>query len=175
MTMLQLVGSWSNNVTANVYERVHQHNVRIAARHGYYHTIGITNTTRWASHPAYAKSMATHDQCVNEHAELVWFLDGDVVLMNPYIPVELIWYYYKHQLNNTLNVLFSCDNFDLNSSVFIVNCSSPTAVKTLEYWEIGRMSRAACTNIMPFNGSYRPNGGDNRIHGTNELTSSFED
>jgi hypothetical protein len=135
VTMLQLVGSWSNNVTANVYERVHQHNVRIAARHGY-HTIGITNTNRWASHPAYAKIMAIHDQCVNEHAKLMWFLDGDVVLMNPYIPVELIWYYYKHQSNNTLDMLFSCDNFDLNSGVFIVNCLSPTAVKTLEYWEI---------------------------------------
>lgn len=135
VTMLQLVGSWPKNDTAAVYERVHQHNVRIVSRHGYT-TIAVTNTTLWASHPAYAKMNAIRDQCDNQQAELVWFLDGDVVLMNHYIPVELIWYYYQEQSNNTLDMLFSCDNFDINSGVFIVNCSSPTAVKTLEYWEI---------------------------------------
>jgi hypothetical protein len=135
VTMMQLEGAWRDNETAAIYHRIYQHNAKVSRRHGY-HPVSITNTSRWSDHPAFAKILAIRDYCVEQHnTELVWFLDGDIVLMNPLIPVEMIWFYYKAQ-HEQMNMLFASDNNDLNSGLFIVNCSSPTTIQMLEYWEL---------------------------------------
>jgi hypothetical protein len=133
VTMFQLVGSWSDNETRDVYQNVYNHNVRVGTRHGYTPT-AVTNTSKWARHPAFAKVLALRDYCLKEQSDLIWFLDGDVVLMNPYIPIELLWFYYQAK-HPEMDFLFACDNNDLNSGVFIVNCTAPTALRLLEYWD----------------------------------------
>lgn len=74
VTMFQLVGVWSDPEASGIYHNVYRHNARISARHGYT-SVAITNTSRWATHPAFAKMLAVRDHCVE--AEPGWRRSDD--------------------------------------------------------------------------------------------------
>lgn len=49
-----------------------------------------------------------------------------------------MWYHYKGKMCRSSRIEYSSsrDNLSLDSGVVILNCPSPTAIKTLKYWEI---------------------------------------
>jgi hypothetical protein len=132
--MLQMEGTWNDEPETGIINHlVYLHNARMATRMGY-SSETITDTLRWDSREApYAKAPAVKEYCLSGEFDLVWFLDGDVLLMNPHIRVEMVWYYYQSRYPQ-LDALFSVDFDGLNSGVFIVNCSSDTAIRLLDYW-----------------------------------------
>jgi hypothetical protein len=131
--MMQMEGNWSDSEVSQVYHLVYLHNARVAHRLGY-SSVSITNTSSYDCRvPAYAKILAIKEYCMSGEYDLAWFIDGDVVLMNPDISIELVWYYYLERYPR-LDALFSVNNDGLNSGVFIVNCRSETAIRFLNYW-----------------------------------------
>jgi hypothetical protein len=91
--------------------------------------------------PAFWKIMAVYQQCtkVSDAPHLVWFLDGDALIMDPTVRIEILWYYHqsKHgQSTSTspLDILFAHGKNGYNSGIFVVNCTSHTALETLQLW-----------------------------------------
>jgi hypothetical protein len=142
VVLLQQMGSWKDGESQAVFNDVFESNSRIAVHHGYI-SKSLTNKTRSDKvenddrvlHPAFRKIKAVQEACEADHPDLVWFLDGDVVITNPFVRIEMLWYFYQSKYPQ-LDMLFSSDHNGLNSGVFVVNCSSETAMKTLEYWDM---------------------------------------
>jgi len=90
--------------------------------------------------PAFWKIDAIKYHCTSFNYDLVLFLDGDALIMDPYSRVEFLWEYHtelarKDYGTGFIDMLFNGDRNELNSGVFIVNCTSKTAIKTLEIWK----------------------------------------
>lgn len=136
VTLFQLEGSWSTEEATSTYHEVFQHNTRMSQRHSYAAT-SLVNTTQWTTQgPSFAKTLAVKGYCdSNPTTDLVLFLDADVMLMNPYVKVEFLWHHYKQRYPD-MEFLFAADNNDLNTGVFMVNCTSPTAMRFLDYWNL---------------------------------------
>ena len=108
--------------------------------------------------PAFWKMMAVHQHCTtpttnsgsspngsqqssydNRLPDLVWFMDGDALLMDVTARIDFLWAYHQHILASTTNdtsldMLTAHGRNGYNSGIFIVNCTSPTALRTLEIW-----------------------------------------
>jgi hypothetical protein len=142
ISILQLVGSWDDNYTSGIMQTVFDHNAHMVSKHFGFGSKAVTNLTECmsrieTSHPAFCKILAVRDYCVESNNDLVWFLDGDVVLMNPTVRIDYLWFYYQqHHSYTELDMLFATDWLGLNSGSFVVNCTSPTALRLLAYWDI---------------------------------------
>jgi hypothetical protein len=142
VTLLQLVGTWNDLEAIQTMQTVFDHNAAMAARHGFRaHAItNQNNKNNLTRHPAFTKMTAIREYCLtNTKTDLVWFLDGDVVIMNPWVRIDILWQYYQYnnnKNNNTLDMLFATDFRGLNSGAFVVNCRSDTAMRLLDYWDL---------------------------------------
>lgn len=142
VSILQLVGSWNDNYTSGVMQTVFEHNANLVATRFGFGSKAVTNLTECMGrsetvHPAFCKILAVREYCIESDYDLVWFLDGDVVLMNPQLRIEFLWVYYQQYYSySELDALFATDWLGLNSGSFVVNCTSPTALRLLEYWDI---------------------------------------
>lgn len=139
--MIQLVGSWETQEDEDVMYRVFDHNARVLERHGI-PSIPISqpiNPAHASIPPAYWKVDAVLHHCsTGNNPEILWFLDGDALVMDPHARVDFLWAYHNHLARlegNDLDILFAHDWNSFNTGIFVVNCTSPTAVKTLQIWQ----------------------------------------
>jgi len=135
MAMLQLVGSWQDSSQGDLLERVYQENSNIVAGLGI-DPIPLRTKEDDSRTPAFWKMRAILDVCQLQQYELVWFLDGDVLLTQRVIPIQALWFYHS-SFDPSLDMLFAYDHAGINSGNFVVNCRSPTAMEFLEEWDRG--------------------------------------
>ena len=142
--MVQLVGEYKgkNHFLAETMERNYRHNSRMLTPHGIDST-AVREPVEALPHglsPAFWKMDAVKHYCIHNDFDLVFFLDGDTIIMDPYARVEFLWAYHNQlaRANDrtiSIDMLFNGDRNELNSGIFIVNCTSKTAIKTLEIWK----------------------------------------
>lgn len=147
MAMVQLVGHWEDPIGRDTMMQVFQHNQHIVESTMGIPAIALTtpppgcaplrdsddNTTRItdANSPAFWKMKGVAEACQSH--DLVWFMDADVIIMEPYVPIVALWFFYKQYYPN-LDLLLARDGWSVNTGVWIVDCQSPTARKFLDLW-----------------------------------------
>jgi hypothetical protein len=143
MTMLQLVGQWSNPEHQKTMEKAFQHNRKLCNDNFGMSAYSITeapanffgqNSTNTTS-PAFWKMLAIRDTC-NAGSDVVWFLDADILLTDSTYPIRALWNFHLH-FNPAMDILLGIDTNGINTGVFLVNCNSRTALEFLEEWHIG--------------------------------------
>jgi len=156
--MIQLVGKYSDPLDTESMERNFRHNSDMLHPHSITSspirepTSADLVSNNHPLSPAFWKMDAIRHYCTNgttdgHSYDLVFFLDGDTCIMDPYARVEFLWAYHANRnimdhldhdhrdVSNRLDMLFATDRPGLNSGIFIVNCTSKTAMKTLELWK----------------------------------------
>ena len=148
--MIQLVGEWKDNRTGKIMEQVFRHNQRMLIPHGI-ESVAIsqpptdfmdTFPDNQADHmqPPFWKMGIMHEQCQENDVDLLWYLDGDTLIMDPHARVEFLWLYHSHlnQLQHQhqhLDMLFAHDWYGFNAGIILVNCTSQSAMLTLKVWQ----------------------------------------
>ena len=135
--MVQLVGQWEPDgySTGDVMYQVFTHNAKIVENHGF-EAVAVTEPLSRLS-PPYWKMKAVLKHC-RDDVDVLWFLDGDVILLEPTVRVDVLWYYHMYwaqQEGADLDVLFSVDYQNHNAGVFLVNCQSPSALEFIKLWD----------------------------------------
>ena len=90
IVMVQLVGKWKDPVQEQIMKKVFQHNAKMCENTLGIPAIAITeppstinkNTLK----PAFWKMLAVKETCLTGNYDVVWFLDGDIIITNPHIP-----------------------------------------------------------------------------------------
>ena len=88
ITMVQLVGQWGDANTTHTNNHIFEHNAKLARRHGY-RAKKVTSAPRGITrpyhrnNPAYWKIPAVLEACQDSRTDLVWFIDGDMVIVDP--------------------------------------------------------------------------------------------
>jgi galactosyl transferase GMA12/MNN10 family len=140
VAMVQLVGNWSEVKTTQLMRDIFQHNARLVRRHNY-HVIPIEKIPHGQllfpkdelNSPPFWKMQAIRNVCREINPDIVWFLDGDIVLMNPTYRIDVLWEYHRQWAEfDGMGILFSHDMNGINSGAFIVNCTSALAMKFLK-------------------------------------------
>ena len=141
VSVLQLVGDWSDPHTDEVMLRVHSHNKRAFQRHGMKATKIVKRPENVAESatfgPAFWKMNATLSACrqTQNNNNLLLFLDGDVVVMDTSARIDALWMYTVARHERDISLLFARDRHSFNSGIFLVNCSSRFTPKFLEAWD----------------------------------------
>lgn len=139
MAMIQLVGQWEDENQGSLMMQAFEHNRKVCEDILNIPSSPILeppkefNNTNDTSSPAFWKMLAVKEKCVAGDSDVVLFLDGDVIITDPSMPVEALWHFYAH-FNPTMDILFGVDINSINSGIFLVNCRSPTAIEFLEEW-----------------------------------------
>jgi hypothetical protein len=140
VAMVQLVGKWSEMNMTQLMRHVFQHNARLV-RHHKYRAIPIVKVPdgqllfpeNELNSPSFWKMQAVRNVCLDLKPDIVWFLDGDVVLMNPTYRIDILWEYHRQWADfDGIDILFSHDMNGINSGAFIVNCTSILAMIFLQ-------------------------------------------
>lgn len=164
--MVQLVGQYEgkNYFLAETMERNYWHNSRMLAPHGIEST-AVREPVEALPHglsPAFWKMDAVKHYCTHNNFDLVFFLDGDTIIMDPFARVEFLWTYHNELARAKdrsiyIDMLFNGDRNELNSGVFIVNCTSKTAIKTLEIWKAVALTLAQSHTAVVHQSWYEQN------------------
>jgi hypothetical protein len=178
VTMLQLVGKWDNDAKMErLFNEIFEQNAKLARRHGY-GAQQIVEAPRGVGYgrvgsiPAYWKMAAILETCqADPLIDVVWFLDGDIVVVDPSYQIHYLWEYHQYwvQLDGpsyghnitvppVLDWLFTSGPTatTANSGNFLVNCRSKTSLQLLE------MFTPLCRKIRPI--SLRSNYEQNAVH-----------
>lgn len=137
MAMIQLVGKWKTENETRLAESVFAQNEQICQNLGIDAT-PVRNSTKHneTRSPAFWKMNAIHETCSTGLYDVVWFMDGDIILTERIIPVHALWSYHL-SFNPSLDILFQFDLNGINSGCMLVNCRSVTAMTFLEEWDKG--------------------------------------
>lgn len=138
MAMIQLVGKWKTENETRLAERVFAQNEQICKNLGIDEVIPVRNSTKHneTRSPAFWKMSAIHETCSTSLYDVVWFMDGDIILTERIIPAHALWSYHL-SFNPFLDILFQFDLNGINSGCMLVNCRSETAITFLEKWDKG--------------------------------------
>jgi hypothetical protein len=142
--MIQLVGKYTGKKAflGETAEHNYRHNSRMLHPHNIKSTPvrDPVKSIPDGLSPAFWKMDAVKHHCTRGDYDLVLFLDGDTSIMDPYARVEFLWAYHTELARvkdhiSSIDMLFNGDRSDINSGIFIVNCTSKTAMRTLKIWK----------------------------------------